>query len=125
MLKEEDDSYGADFCPRTYFGGRELVPVGEDELTDNPAVHPHQPYIVAVYRAAVCRRIKPFSVISCVAIIISSHPYSWRGCLQPVLLFLWARSHLVIQVLQQEMTLTKYDNTAVAHAKQLSLLSAP
>ena len=45
-MKEEDDSYGADFCPHTYFGGRGLVPVGEDELTDNPAVHPHQPYIV-------------------------------------------------------------------------------
>ena len=68
MPKDKDDSYDADFCPRTYFGGRGLVPVGEDELTDNPAVHPHQPYIVAVYRAAVCCRIKPFS-----------HPYSWHG----------------------------------------------
>ena len=44
-----------------FLGGGGWFQLARMGFTDNPAVHPHQPYIVAVYRAAVCRRIKPFS----------------------------------------------------------------
>ena len=121
MLKDEDDSYGADFCPRTYFGGRRLVPVGEDELTDNPAVHPHQPYIVTVYRTAVCRRIKTFSRHK-----LCSHYY-----ILPSIFMAWLLTAFPPVLMGKKPSghpsLATRDgtHTDVAHAKQLSLLAAP